>query len=323
MKNILFLFILLTSPGGRADALKNEPITPLPLEEPGDAEKVALGKKLFMDPRLSADNSVSCANCHNLSRGAVDGRPVSMGIKGQLGSVNSLTIFNSRYNFRQFWNGRARDHMEQLEGPVNDSKEMGSSWKEIVSKLARDTDYAERFQRIYKGPVSAPHIKESLVAFEDTLVTPNARFDRYLRGEPKALSPDEILGYQKFKVYGCISCHQGMNVGGNMFQVMGLMRNYFADQKRPLTEADTGRYNVTHQEKDRFVFRVPSLRNVAITSPYLHDGSVKTLEAAVKIMAKYQLGQSLPETDVTLIVKFLKTLTGEEPASIQGTGSSR
>lgn len=296
----------------------NEPIRPLPqqmnVKEPFD--KIQLGFLLFNEKKLSAKNTVSCTQCHSLSRGGVDNLAFSVGIDGAVGNINSPTVFNSGFNFVQFWNGRAKSLEEQIDGPVQHPKEMGSSWPEVIAKLNSDPNYRTRFKAIYRDGITAQNIKDAIATFERQLVTPNAKFDRYLRGEIK-LSELEIQGYNRFKAVGCIACHQGQNVGGNMYETMGIMGNYFKDRKRPLTEEDLGRYLITKREQDKHVFRVPSLRNVELTAPYFHDGYAQTLEDAVHIMGKYQLGQQLSKKDFTAIVAFLKTLTGEPPAILK------
>lgn len=300
---------LLGSPGAQAANL-NEPIQPLP-EVQLDQAKVALGKRLFHEPRLSKDNTIACASCHGLDQGGVDGRRVSKGIGGAEGSINAPTVFNSGLNFRQFWDGRASSLEEQADGPVQAAPEMGASWPEVVTKLRKDPEYQRAFATVYpKDGLTAQNIKDAIATFERSLVTPS-RFDRYLRGEATAITAEEKQGYELFKSYGCIACHQGVNVGGNMFQYFGVMGNYFQDRGN-ITEADYGRYNVTKKEQDRFMFKVPSLRNVALTPPYFHDGSAQTLEDAVAVMAKYQLGRTIPERDRGLIIHFLRSLTGEQ-----------
>jgi cytochrome c peroxidase len=274
--------------------------------------KVALGDKLFHDPRLSKDNSIACASCHNLSINGADvpNRPVSLGVGGASGAVNSPTVFNVRYNFRQFWDGRAANLAEQATGPVNNRVEMASSWPEVVAKLNSDSALAAQFQAIYPDGVQSKNIQDVLATYQMTLTTPNARFDKWLRGDKGALTADEQKGYQLFKSYGCIACHQGANVGGNMYQIFGVMNGYFAARGNP-TEADNGRFNVTKNPADKHMFKVPSLRNVAITPPYFHDGTAQTLEQAVEVMFRFQLGRTAPPEDKSLIVKFLHTLTGE------------
>ena len=287
-----------------------EPISPIPQEVNADPAKVALGKQLFHDPRLSADGTVSCASCHNLALGGTDQRKHSAGINQSMGGINSPTVFNSAGNFRQFWDGRAATLEDQLDGPILAKDEMGNTWENVISTLRCIPDYAAAFRSIYSDDIQPAHVKDALAEFERSLITPNSRFDQFLRGDDKALTAEEKDGYQKFKSYGCVSCHQGVNVGGNMFATLGTMDDYFAD-RGSITKADYGRFNVTGKEEDRHVFKVPSLRNVALTAPYLHDGSARTLDRAVSIMGRYQLGRQIPPEDVNLIVKFLETLTGE------------
>jgi cytochrome c peroxidase len=298
---------------------QQEPISPLPLDSSTDAlgkkidaRKIALGSKLFADTRLSRDGSISCASCHHLAAAGADApdRPVSLGVGGAKGAVNTPTVFNARYNFRQFWDGRAATLAEQADGPVNNPVEMATNWPDVVAKLGRDSALTAQFKAIYPDGVQARNIQDTLAAYQMTLTTPNARFDKWLRGDKGALTADELKGYQLFKSYGCIACHQGQNIGGNMYQVFGVMGGYFAARGR-LTEADNGRFNVTKNPVDKHMFKVPSLRNVAVTPPYFHDGSAQTLEQAVEVMFRYQLGRSAPAEDKALIARFLRTLTGE------------
>lgn len=292
------------------DHQTSEAILPIPLVNQLDEKKVSLGERLFSDPRLSADNSIACIHCHNLQRGGADSAVASRGINNQLGDINSPTVFNSAFNFTFFWDGRATTLEEQIDGPIHHKKEMASSWAEVIKKLKQDSDFLKQFTNIYSDGLTPDNIKSAIAEFERSLTTPNSRFDRHLRGETGIINKDEKLGYELFKDYGCISCHQGINVGGNMFQVFGVMGNYFSDRGN-ITIADYGRFNVTKKEKDRHHFRVPSLRNVALTAPYFHDGSAKSLKDAVKVMAKYQLGREIPDKDIEKIIAFLKTLTGE------------
>jgi cytochrome c peroxidase len=288
----------------------NEPIQPLPEKLDLDAGKVALGRAMFTDKRLSKDNSLSCASCHDLAKGGVDGRQFAVGIKGQVGPINTPTVYNSGFNFRQFWNGRAATLEEQAAGPVHNPGEMGSNWPEVLGKLRQDMKTVQAFQAIYGDGLQPRNIQDAIATFERSLVTPS-RFDRYLRGDSGAISEQEKRGYELFKSYGCVACHQGVNVGGNMFQTFGVLGNYFKDRGNE-TEADLGRYTVTQNELDRHVFKVPSLRNVALTAPYFHDGTAPTLEAAVDVMFRYQLGREAPAADKTAIIMFLKSLTGEK-----------
>ena len=290
-------------------AATNEPIRPLP-EVKLDKAKVELGRRLFHEPRLSKDNSISCASCHMLDRGGVDGRQVSIGVGGAEGPINSPTVLNSGLNFRQFWDGRAATLEEQVEGPVHADAEMASSWPEVIGKLRQDEHYVNDFTALYGSEITSAAITDAIATFERSLLTPS-RFDDYLQGVQSALSAAELQGYQLFKIYGCVACHQGANVGGNMFQYFGVMGNYFRDRGN-LTEADYGRYNVTGNERDKFLFKVPSLRNIALTAPYFHDGSVATLEGAVDVMIKYQLGRNVSQRDRDLIVQFLHSLTSKD-----------
>jgi cytochrome c peroxidase len=304
------LCISLISTAGIAFAQSDEPIKPLPAEVKLDAKKVALGERLFNDKRLSKDNSMACASCHNLSKGGIDGLQTSIGIGGAKGPLNAPTVFNSSLNFRQFWDGRAALLEDQADGPVHNPLEMGSNWAEVISKLSKDAAFSDQMKQTYPDGFQAKNIKDAIAVFERSLTTPNARFDKYLRGDKAALSTDELRGYQLFKSYGCVACHQGVNVGGNMFQTFGVMGDYFV-KRGGVTAADLGRFNVTKNEGDKHVFKVPSLRNVALTAPYFHDGSAKTLGDAVDVMFKFQLGRPSPAQDKELIIKFLQTLTGE------------
>lgn len=298
------------SPATPLKSFSDEPILPIPLVSNLDHRKVALGRKLFFDTRLSANNTISCAHCHDLSRGGMDGLPRSVGINGAIGDINAPTVFNSAFNFRQFWDGRAATLEEQLDGPVQNPKEMGSSWPDVIVRLQKDAALRRDFAALYPDGITSGNVKNAIATFERSLSTPNSKFDRFLRGEKNSLDGDEYAGYMLFKKLGCIACHQGVNVGGNLYEKLGLIENYFGHRGHIQT-VDYGRYNLTHKEADRYEFRVPSLRNVALTAPYFHDASAKTLEEAVAIMARYQLGVTLQRDETAKIVKFLNTLTGE------------
>jgi cytochrome c peroxidase len=296
-----------TNPGPVVNA---EPITPLPLQMHLDQRSIDLGRRLFLDARLSRDNTLSCSSCHGLNTGGTDRRSRSLGVGGAQGDVNAPTVFNSGFSFRQFWDGRAATLEDQVEGPLTHPKEMGSTWPDVIRKLGDDPAYVTAFRTLYPDGIQRPNIKHAIATFERSLVTTNSRFDKFLRGNTDALTGNERAGYQRFKDYGCISCHQGLNVGGNMYQKFGVAGDYFADRGN-ITKADLGRFNVTGLERDRYRFKVPSLRNIAVTAPYFHDGSAATLADAVTVMAKYQLGRPLSVEDRDLIVAFLFTLTGE------------
>ncbi|MFZ5522713.1 MAG: cytochrome-c peroxidase [Pseudomonadota bacterium] len=287
----------------------HEPISPIPLEMKLDARKVVLGRRLFHDPRLSRDNNISCAHCHSLANGGMDGLPRSTGVDGKELLINTPTVFNSGFNFRQFWDGRAITLEDHLEFPVDNPCRMGLAWDEAIAKLDKDADYHRDFGIIYPEGIRGAAIKDAIATFERSLITPNGKFDRFLRGDKNALDGDELAGYELFKNLGCISCHQGRNVGGNMYEKLGVVDDYFA-RRGNVQEIDFGRFNVTGNEEHRYEFRVPSLRNVALTAPYFHDASARTLEQAVAIMGQYQLGVNLTAGETSRIVKFLNTLTG-------------
>ncbi|MBF0470184.1 MAG: cytochrome-c peroxidase [Gammaproteobacteria bacterium] len=289
------------------------PITPLIREQSLSPEMVALGEALFHDPRLSGDDSISCASCHSLALSGVDQRVSSIGIQGQVGTINAPTVFNSGYNFVQFWDGRAATLEEQAAGPVANPIEMGAQWSEVVERLSSDQPLVAQFRRLFAEGLTAETIRQALATFERSLVTMDAPFDRWLRGERDALSPAKLRGYRLFTQYGCISCHQGRLVGGNMYAKMGTMRNYFLDRGGEITPSDLGRFNVTGDEGDRHSFKVPSLRLAVKTMPYFHDGSVRSLAEAVDIMAKYQLGRTLSPRNNSDIVDFISALHGQHP----------
>jgi len=292
----------------------DEPIQPMPLPAQFNAQKVALGDMLFHEPRLSLDDSISCAHCHNLSVSGIDKLPRSIGINGKEGLVNAPTVFNAALHIAQFWDGKASTLEKQIDSPIHSPTEMDTNWPDIMTKLGKDPTYTTAFSEVYENGINSDNIKDAIATFERTLITLNAPFDRYLRGETSAITAEQEQGYLVFKEYGCASCHQGANVGGNMFQRFGIMRDYFADH--PIeNEADFGRFNVTGLEEDRHVFRIPSLRLVTLTAPYFHNGSAETLEEAVRIMARYQLGRAIPEHDIQLIIGFLDTLVGEYKSS--------
>lgn len=292
-----------------------EPIQPVPLSLHQNPARAALGRQLFYDVRLSANNRVSCASCHNLARGGVDGLAHSPGVRGQLTDVNTPTVYNAALNFRQFWDGRAPSLEAQVAQVVQNPTEMGSSWPDVVRKLSQDPLLRSRFSAQYPDGITAANIQQALATFERTLITPDSRFDRYLRGDSNAITAQEKAGYAKFKQFGCVACHQGVNVGGNMYQKFGVLGDYFAQRGTPPGKADWGRFGVTAREEDRHVFKVPGLRNVVLTAPYLHDGSAKTLEAAIDVMFQYQLGRIGTREDKQAIIQFLHTLSATPGAT--------
>ncbi|HEX9093433.1 MAG TPA: cytochrome c peroxidase, partial [Coriobacteriia bacterium] len=297
---------------GVPELLRSQVIRPLPAKLDHDPAKAALGRKLYHDKRLSGDDTLSCASCHDLAKGGTDNETYSDGIRKQKGGINAPTTFNAALNFVQYWDGRAPTLEAQAGGPPLNPVEMGSSgWPQIVEKLNKDKALRKEFEAIYPEGVSEKTITGAIAEFERTLLTPNSRFDRFLAGDEAALSAPEKHGYEVFVAKGCASCHVGELLGGKSFEVMGRRTDYFGARRDVMTGADDGRYNVTKNDADRHYFKVPTLRNVARTSPYFHDGSKRTLPGAVDAMATYQLGAPLREDDLNDVVRFLETLTGE------------
>ncbi len=290
----------------------SEPIRPIAESFPADMQKVALGKMLYHDTRLSSDNTVSCASCHGLETAGVDNKQYSEGVNGQKGGVNAPTVYNAVYNFVQFWDGRAKTLADQAAGPPLNPVEMAStSFDEIIAKLQEDKDFTKAFNEVYAEGLTQASITNAIEEFERTLITPNSRFDKYLKGDDKAISAEELAGYDLFKQNNCATCHVGANLGGHSYELMGLRKHYFAERDMPMTEEDNGRYKETKQERDRHRFKVPGLRNVELTWPYYHDGSRATLNEAVRDMGIYQSDVKLSEEETNQIVAFLRTLTGE------------
>lgn len=287
-----------------------EPIAPLPKNVELDNAKVALGQLMFHDTRLSGDNTISCASCHSLKKGGTDQAVSSTGIRGQIGPINAPTVFNALYNHRQFWDGRAATLEEQAGGPVSNPLEMGADWDQVVIKLKNDKDLEQSFNKVYGNGISKQNILNAIATFEQSLVTPNSRFDNYLRGDEDALSLKEKKGYELFK-NNCISCHAGPNLGGLSFEKLGVKNDYFATRKRVPNDADMGLFNFTKNTDDKHKFKVPTLRNIAQTHPYFHDGSAKSLEEAITLMSKHQIGKNFNAAEVDQIAAFLATLTGE------------
>lgn len=280
-------------------------ITPLPTSIPYDKEKAMLGKQLYMDTSLSKDGKVSCNTCHDLKRYGVDNEIFSIGADGVLDEpFNSPTTFNSVFNFVQFWDGKAKNLADQAKNPFINPKEMAlKDEAEVVKRVEANAKYKASFDKIY-GQITMQNITDAIAEFEKTLITPNSPFDRYLNGDENAISSQAKRGWEAFKSNGCVACHQGQNVGGTMYQKIGIFEPY-------PNQENLGRYEITKIESDKMVFKVPSLRNVAKTAPYYHDGSIPTLDACVQFMAYYQLGRFLDQQTVDDIVAFLESLTGE------------
>ncbi len=293
------------------------PIDPLPSLEELDIAmaKVTIGRRLYHDGALSGDGTVSCASCHGVADGGAEARRTSFGVGGAVGPINAPTTLNTWNHIAQFWDGRAADLQEQAGGPVENPLEMAADFAYVVPRIAEDPWYAAQFAAVYPEGVSKESITDAIAEYERSLITPGP-FDAWHAGDETAMSEEAIAGYRTFVEVGCTSCHQGAGLGGTMFQKMGVVHDYFERRGGELTDADLGRFNHTGEEAHRHHFKVPTLRNVALTGPYFHDGSEDDLGAAVETMAYVQLGQELDETQTTQIVAFLEALTGELPAYV-------
>ncbi|MEJ5168724.1 MAG: cytochrome-c peroxidase [Arcobacteraceae bacterium] len=280
----------------------SEPISPIPQKIEVNIQKANLGKELFFDTLLSKDGSISCHSCHLLDQGGDDNLQFSVGIDGKIGNINAPTVLNAVFNFVQFWNGRAKNLQEQALGPITNHVEMGHNFNELIPKMEK-THYNDKFKALYQDGITSYNITDAIAEFEKTLITPNAPFDRYLMGDNQAITKDQKEGYEIFKNQGCIACHHGINIGGNLYAKFGVISQ--------LQSESSGRFEVTQNELDKYFFKVPTLRNIELTAPYLHDGSINNLEDTVKFMAHYQLGKSLTEEEIHKIMAFLKSLTGK------------
>lgn len=308
MTKLSILTIAMTTVFSATTFAASEPIEIIPAAVITNPEKVELGKMLFFEPRLSKSGFISCNSCHNLSLGGVDALPTSIGHNWQQGPINSPTVLNAEYGLAQFWDGRAKDLKEQAGGPIANPKEMGFSHELAVDTIRSMPAYQARFASVYQNDgITIEEITDAIAEFEKTLVTPNAPFDKFLLGDKSAISSDAKAGYQLFKDKGCVSCHNGPAVGGTMYMKMGLVKPFHTNNPAE------GRKGVTGKEADKFVFKVPTLRNIELTYPYFHDGSVWELAEAVNTMADIQLGQALTETETKQMVSFLNSLTGEQP----------
>jgi cytochrome c peroxidase len=275
-------------------------------DNPVTDEKVALGRMLFYENRISKSQEISCNSCHLLDNFGVDGEPTSQGHKGQRGERNSPSVYNAALHIAQFWDGRAADVEEQAKGPILNPVEMAMpASTDVLGVIRSIPGYAPLFAKAFPGekdPISYDNVGRAIGAFERRLMTPG-RFDAFLQGDDGALTDEERKGLSTFMDTGCITCHTGSTVGGQMYQKLGLVKPYETE--------DLGRFKVTGQETDRYVFKVPSLRNVARTGPYFHDGSIKTLDQAIRLMAEHQLGKTLDDARVASIRTFLESLTGD------------
>ncbi len=289
-------------------SVRQEPIVPLVQSVEVDQQKAELGKKLWFDPRLSKSGFISCNSCHNLSMGGSDNLPTSIGHQWQEGPINSPTVLNSSLNFVQFWDGRAKDLKEQAAGPIANPKEMASDHGLVVNVIASIPGYVDEFTEVYgDGDVNIDRITDAIATFEETLITPNSRFDQWLRGDDNTITATEKEGYEIFRDSGCVACHYGEGIGGSSFQKMGLLEEYKTENLAK------GLADFTGKDSDAMFFKVPTLRNIVLTYPYFHDGQVNTLEEATKIMGRLQLGRDFTPDEIEKVVAFYGTLTGEQP----------
>jgi cytochrome c peroxidase len=280
---------------------------------PASSARLELGKMLFFEPRLSSSHLISCNTCHNVGLGGVDLQESSVGHGWQKGPRNAPTVLNSVFNIAQFWDGRAKDLAEQAKGPVQASVEMNHTPAQVVATLKSMPEYVALFAQAFPGekePLTFDNMAKAIEIFEATLITPNASFDRFLKGDEQALNTTEKEGLQLFINKGCAGCHTGKNVGGTSYFPFGVREAPAADVRPP---GDVGRFQVTNTAADKYVFKSPSLRNIVLTPPYFHSGKVWSLTDAVKIMGTAQLGVELTPAEADKITTFLHTLTGEQP----------
>lgn len=304
--HILAVAVLASAPSLAAAA--GEPIQPIPAPVVKNPAMVELGKKLYFDPRLSKSGFISCNSCHNLSMGGTDNLKTSIGHNWQQGPINAPTVLNSSMSLAQFWDGRAKDLKAQAGGPIANPGEMALTHRLAVDVLDSIPEYKAEFQTVFKKQeIDIDMVTDAIAAFEETLVTPDSRFDKWLKGDKKALSRMELRGYRLFKDSGCTACHYGPAVGGTSFQKMGLVAEYDTQNKAQ------GVAGLTGKDADRMKFKVPTLRNVELTYPYFHDGEAETLERAVAVMGRLQVGRAFSQEEIDDIVAFLRTLTGKQP----------
>ncbi|MBM3487128.1 MAG: c-type cytochrome [Alphaproteobacteria bacterium] len=302
---LVFVLVLVLS-GAPAAA---DDIAPLPPAPVVDADKARLGERLFHDHRLSGNGTVACASCHDLARAGIDGLARSVGIEGRLARRNAPTVFNALFLPTQFRDGRAATLEAQIDAPIADPNEMDTSWPDVLARLGADPTYRDAFARLYPDGLTVAAIRDAIATFERTLATPDAPFDRYLRGEAEAIGPEAKAGFALFRTLDCAACHDGPLLGGRRFA------RFLQDRPQPVDPGETwtpdrGRARLTGRAEDEHVFKVPSLRNVARTVPYFHDGLARTLAEVVRRMARHELGRDLAEDETRRLVAFLETLTG-------------
>ncbi len=296
------------------------PTTPPTLPgNPATPAKLLLGKMLYFDPRLSASHSISCNSCHSVGLGGADAQETSIGHHWQRGGRNAPTVFNAVFNTAQFWDGRAKDLEAQAGGPIVNPVEMASPTAHVAEQLAATPGYVTAFRAAFPGsadPVTLENVQRAIAVFEATLITPNAPFDKFLNGDAAALTPTQKSGLQLFLDKGCAACHDGINVGGGRYAPFGVVEKPGAAFLPP---ADKGRFMVTKTASDEYVFKVPSLRNIALTAPYFHTGKAWNMRQAVAVMGTSQLGTQLTEVEIDRITAFLDSLTGDQPAIVYPT----
>lgn len=294
----------------RPPALEGNPTTPA---------KIALGKMLYFDPRLSASHAISCNTCHIIGMGGVDLQETSLGHRWQHGSRNAPTVYNAVFNIAQFWDGRAKDLEQQAGGPMVNPVEMETTEAHVIEQLGAIPGYRPAFKAAYPSggdPLTFDNVRKAIAVFEATLITPNAPFDRYLKGDARALDPGQQAGLALFISNGCAACHAGINIGGAMYAPFGVVERPGAELLPP---GDKGRFDVTKTASDAYAFRAAPLRNVALTAPYFHSGKVWDLRQAVAIMGSSQLGAKLSSGDIDKITLFLESLTGDQPSVVLPT----
>jgi cytochrome c peroxidase len=303
------LFVVVATLAASRAPLRQEPIQPIAPAVVTDPALMELGKQLYFDPRLSKSGFISCNSCHNLSMGGSDNLKTSIGHNWKKGPINAPTVLNASLNVAQFWDGRARDLQEQAGGPIANPGEMAFTHELAVEVVASMPAYVAQFTKVFgSADVNIDRITKAIAAFEETLVTPNSRFDKWLTGDTTALTDAEVSGYELFKSLGCAMCHNGTAVGGRSFRKMGIVEPYKTDNPAE------GRIAVTGKDADRFNFKVPTLRNVELTYPYFHDGAADTLARAVDVMGRVQVGRRFAKDENARIVAFLRTLTGDQPS---------
>lgn len=295
---------------------------PEPTDNPTTPEKVELGRMLYMDPRFSSTGTVSCNSCHNVMLGGEDNRPFSMGVHGQMGGRSAPTVWNAAFYSGQFWDGRAASLEDQAKGPVVNSVEMGMKELDVAMNRVRQIEgYQLAFEKVF-GPdaMTVDNAAKAVAAYERTLITPNGPFDRFVKGDKAALTAQQQRGMDLFASAGCIACHSGPAFSGPMLpNGMAFLNKFPTFSDNDYVEKydflkDLGRFEVTKDEADKHLFKVPTLRNIALTAPYFHNGAVATLDEAVRVMAKTQLNRDLSDAEAADLVAFLNSLTGEFPS---------